>query len=166
MRLSIIVMDNAKKTPVTYSHTHMGWGVWWPHSMCEEGGNQCLIDVFLRPSSAGKVKVATQKLQIFILATSIGKNTPTILFILLFISLKYYFLILFYCFIFFLFLPSPSPTTGQPHQTHNQTSKTTLAHPHPRPFSGPAAPCTGGIGAVQHHTHPQPVGGPPVLEVS
>jgi len=45
----------------------------------------------IRPSPAVKVKVATQKLQIFTLATPTVKNTPTILFILLFISLKYYF---------------------------------------------------------------------------
>jgi hypothetical protein len=89
----------------------------------------------LRPSPADKVKVATKKLQIFILATPTVKNTPIILFILLFISLKYYFLIFFYCFIFFLSLLFQSPTTGQPHQTHNQTSETTLAHPHPRPIT-------------------------------
>jgi hypothetical protein len=50
----------------------------------------------LRPSPAVKVKVATQKLQIFTLTTPTVKNTPTILFILLFISLKYCFLIIFF----------------------------------------------------------------------
>jgi hypothetical protein len=75
-----------------------------------------------RPSPASKVKVAIQKLQIFILATPTVKNTLTIHFILLFISLKYYFVIFFNCFILFLSLPSnpsPSPTTGQPHQPAN-----------------------------------------------
>jgi hypothetical protein len=50
----------------------------------------------VRLSPAVKVKVAIQKLQIFILATPTVKNTPTILFILLFISLKYCFLIIFF----------------------------------------------------------------------
>jgi hypothetical protein len=90
----------------------------------------------IRPSPAGNVKVATQKIQIFTLATSTVKNTSTIIFIILFISLKYYFPIFFYCFIFFLSLPSPSPTTGQPIKPTAKPVKTTLAHPHPRPITG------------------------------
>jgi len=47
----------------------------------------------LRASPAVVVKITTEKVSISTLATHFLKNTPTILFILLFILFKYYFLI-------------------------------------------------------------------------
>jgi hypothetical protein len=68
------------------------------------------------PSPAVRVKIVTQKVPISTLTTSYLKNTPTIISIPLFISLKYCFLIFFFIFFFFFHfslslsaLPQPQP---------------------------------------------------------
>jgi hypothetical protein len=65
------------------------------------------FEVGLRPSPAVRVKIATQKVSISTLITGYLKNTPTIISILLFIFLKYCFLIFFFIFLIFS-LPLPS----------------------------------------------------------
>lgn len=55
-------------------------------------------------SSTVRVKIIIKKVSIFILTTNYLKNTQTIIFIPLFIFLKYYFLIFFFIFYFFLTL--------------------------------------------------------------
>jgi hypothetical protein len=67
----------------------------------ENIGNGAYRGHLLRPSPAVRVKIAIQKVSIFTLTTVYLKNTPTIIFISLFIFLKYYFLIFFFILYFF-----------------------------------------------------------------
>jgi hypothetical protein len=83
------------------------------------------------------VRIATEKVSISTLAIHFLKNTPTILFIPIFILFKYYFSIFFYCFIFFVSLfrslPHPPATSlfpGRSTPTPLEVGRTTLTHYH------------------------------------
>jgi predicted membrane protein len=82
------------------------------------------FEVGLRSSPTVRVKISTKKISISTLTTGYLKNTQTIIFIPLFIFLKYYFLIFFFIlFYFFLSLFPPlslSPVT--PHRWVHQNS--------------------------------------------
>jgi hypothetical protein len=84
-----------------------------------------------RPSPAVRVKIATQKVSISTLSTGYLKNTPTIIFIPLFIFLKYYFLIFF--FIFYFFSPSSPPSLSLSTVTPRRWVHQKF---HPQPISG------------------------------